>query len=167
MKYTFNRISAALPVFAAILFFSACSQKPSSSAETDTGLGRPKDLLEAAISESEVIVYDLSYQGILPCKDCGGIKTTLKISTKTNKFSLKEEFLKTEIAPSVLLGNYNTERGFEKDEDATMYVLNDELPESEHLYFVRESGKNDILLKLDNEKKRTNHPDFILTKISE
>ena len=76
-----------------ILIVSACNTQPS-EAGGDTGLGRPKDLLESVISESDSVVYDLTYTGILPCKDCGGIKTTLKLSTKENKFSLKEEFLK-------------------------------------------------------------------------
>ena len=144
----------------------ACNTKYSETTE-DTGLGRPKDLLETVISESDSVVYDLVYSGILPCKDCGGIRTTLQLSTKSNKFKVKEEFLKTEIAPSVLMGNFNTERGFEKDPDATLYILNDELPETEHLYFVRETGKNNVLLKLDNKQQRTAHTNFELKQIVE
>lgn len=155
------------------IFYSACSlllfscSQTHSENEADIGTGRPKDIIEGVIAESDEIVYDLIYMDTLPCKDCGGIKTTLKLSTKSNKFNLKEEFLKTEIAPNVQIGNFNTERGFEKDQDATVYILNDELPESEHQYYLRETGQEKVLVKLDGERKKTLHTNFVLTEIVE
>ncbi|PBQ34594.1 hypothetical protein CNR22_23395 [Sphingobacteriaceae bacterium] len=164
---TLNTVKSLKFVFYSTLLFTLveCNQQTHES-ETEVGTGSPKDILEGVIAEPEDIVYDLTYMDTLPCKDCGGIKTTLRLSTSSNKFSLKEEFLKTEIAPNIQLGNFNTERGFEKDENATVYILNDELPDSEHQYFVRESGK-ETLLKLDNERKRTNPTHFVLTQVSE
>lgn len=149
---------------ACILALVSCSQQNSES-EVDIGSGSPKDILEGVIAESDEIVYDMTYMDTLPCKDCRGIKTTLKFSNKSNKYNLKEEFLKTDIAPNVQMGNFNTERGFEKDENATVYILNAELPESEHQYYVRETGKDKVLLKLDNERKRTLHTNFVLTEL--
>ncbi len=166
MKINSAKIHKYFFLIGCTLILGAC-KNTSPTIEGDTGLGRPKDLLESMIAESDSVIYDLTYVGVLPCKDCVGIKTTLKLSTKENKFSLKEEFLKTDIAPSLLTGHFNTERGFEKDEDATLYVLCDELPEIEHVYFLRETAKNDILTKLDHTKQKTNNPDFELKKLSQ
>lgn len=146
---------------ACLLEVFSCTQKVTSNEESRK--------IDSLISQTNALLekqeYDLVYSDTLPCKDCKGIKTTLQLSTRSNKFLLREEFLGTQIAPNVLLGNFNTERGYEKDGDATLYVLNDELPETEHLYFLRETGKDHILVKLDNERKKTNHSNFILTQI--
>lgn len=151
-------------IFAAFCLFclSYCAP-PSETGENIPG-GKVKDIVESVVKDDS-LHYDLIYQGILPCKDCAGIKTTLKLSTRSNKFILREEFLETKISPSILMGNFNTERGFEKDEDATLYVLNDELPETEHLYFLRETGKNELLLKLNNGRQKTDRAHFELKKV--
>jgi len=165
MKFKRSKIQKLLVCIGSILITNACNSK-SLEAESSENSNGPENSVLAGLTERNSL-YDLIYAGILPCKDCGGIKTTLELSTKTNKFKLKEEFLKTEITPNVLLGSFNTERGFEKDEDATLYVLNDELPETEHLYFLRETGRDTILLKLDNTRQKTDHVNFKLKKISE
>ena len=40
------------------------------------------------------------------------------------------------------MGNLNTERGYGKDDDATVYILNFDKPESEQTRFVRYSNGN-------------------------
>jgi hypothetical protein len=157
------KISKLLLVVFCIVNIGSCTSPPGSR-ENIPG-EKAKDDHGNIIKENNVL-YDLVYEGILPCKDCGGIKTTLKLSTRSNKFNLREEFLDTKISPSVLIGNFNTERGFEKDEDATLYVLNDELPDSEHLYFLRETEKNEILVKLNNDRQKSDHRYFELKKVS-
>ncbi len=144
-----------------LLFVFSCTQK----VDTNEASQQNDSLNKQANAASAKQDYDLIYTDTLPCKDCKGIKTTLQLSTLNTKFLLREEFLGTSLAPNVLLGNFNTERGFEKDVNATVYILNDELPETEHLYFLRETGKDHLLVKLDNERKKTNHSNFILTQV--
>ena len=48
-------------------------------------------------------------------------------------------------------GDLNTERGFEDDSDATVYVLNWQKPEGEQLRYVRLTAEPDRLYFLDTE----------------
>ncbi len=50
-------------------------------------------------------------------------------------------------------GELNTERGFEDDVDATVYVLNWQQPESEQMLYVRLTAEPDRLYALDSERK--------------
>ncbi|QHC83705.1 hypothetical protein AS589_02335 [Empedobacter brevis] len=71
---------------------------------------------------------------------------------KNNTFELIE---KEKSSSHVIKGNVNYERGFEDDQDATLYVLNFDQPTEEH-YFVRFSKNDSILFPLDTNKKRKN-----------
>ncbi len=71
---------------------------------------------------------------------------------KNNTFELIE---KGKSSSHVIKGNVNYERGFEDDQDATVYVLNFDQPTEEH-YFVRFSKNDSILFPLDTNKKRKN-----------
>ena len=71
---------------------------------------------------------------------------------KNNTFELIE---KKKSSSHVIKGNVNYERGFEDDQDATVYVLNFDQPTEEH-YFVRFSKNDSILFPLDTNKKRRN-----------
>lgn len=71
---------------------------------------------------------------------------------KNNTFELIE---KKKSSSHVIKGNVNYERGFEDDQDATVYVLNFDQPTEEH-YFVRFSKNESILFPLDTNKKRKN-----------
>lgn len=50
---------------------------------------------------------------------------------------------------SSMSGSLNTERGFNGDADATLYVLNYDEPESARWYFVRFTGDSVFMLKRD------------------
>ncbi|WP_312923370.1 hypothetical protein [Empedobacter brevis] len=71
---------------------------------------------------------------------------------KNNTFELIE---KEKNSSHTIKGNVNYERGFEDDQDATVYVLNFDKP-SEERYFIRFSKNDSILFPLDTNKKRKN-----------
>ena len=50
-------------------------------------------------------------------------------------------------------GELNTERGFEDDIDATVYVLNWQKPEGEQMFYVRLTAEPNLLYALDGERK--------------
>lgn len=50
-------------------------------------------------------------------------------------------------------GELNTERGFEDDIDATVYVLNWQKPEGEQMLYVRLTAEHGRLYLLDSERK--------------
>jgi hypothetical protein len=50
-------------------------------------------------------------------------------------------------------GELNTERGFEDDPDATVFVLNWQQPEGEQMYYVRLTDEPGRLYALDSDRK--------------
>ncbi|MES2966511.1 MAG: hypothetical protein V4668_01835 [Patescibacteria group bacterium] len=50
-------------------------------------------------------------------------------------------------------GDMNSERGFENDTDASVYVLNWQKPEGEHIRYVRLTAEPDSLYVLDSDNK--------------
>jgi copper homeostasis protein (lipoprotein) len=48
----------------------------------------------------------------------------------------------------------NTERGFEKDPDATVYILNYDKPVNEQWVFVRETGNDSTIFEIKSNRKR-------------
>lgn len=70
----------------------------------------------------------LMYEGILPCADCSGVKTTLDIYVEYEDpnppYVITETFLgASDTATVVTEGTYNTLRGIESDPDATVWEL--------------------------------------------
>lgn len=50
-------------------------------------------------------------------------------------------------------GELNTERGFEDDIDATVYVLNWQQPEGQQMFYVRLTDEPGVLYALDGDRK--------------
>ncbi|BFM42068.1 hypothetical protein CFS9_07090 [Flavobacterium sp. CFS9] len=100
------------------------------------------------------------YEGIIPCADCSGIQMTLKIYTdysvsQNNKFELISVYQGKE--PGNVFtqkGNFNTERGLDKDPDGTIYVLNWDQPEEKQLYYGYYSSNPEKIYLLDKDRKR-------------
>lgn len=104
----------------------------------------------AAQTSTAQTVTDSSAAFIYKCPaDCGSCKeeTELQLFTHANTYKLQS-------GAHVLTGSYNTERGFETDENATLYILNDGMPTEQQLYFVRETGKDSLLVQLDGQRHR-------------
>lgn len=133
-----------------VLFITACNSKP---AEDEALVTSKTGLLEAAM-EDEPTGDTVTYKNVSSCNACEGMTTTLKLFTHENKYSLSREHEEKHIADQVSEGSYNTERGFEKDEDATLYILNDKSPANQHIYFLRESSEKDQLTELDSTRKK-------------
>ncbi|ESE40621.1 hypothetical protein [Shewanella decolorationis] len=49
----------------------------------------------------------------------------------------------------VTLGELNTERGFEQDENASLFILNWQQPEAEQIKFVKLSKDHSVLVRVD------------------
>lgn len=141
----------------AIVFLASCqSNQKQKAAETaaDSIAASVDSALSDTSAADEVANKKLmeSYVGTLPCADCEGIKTELSIYSD-NTYSLKETYLgKGDGKPFESTGKLNTERGYEKDNDATVYVLDYDKP-GEERYFVRFTGKGNKLVMLTKERK--------------
>ncbi|MBX9853624.1 MAG: copper resistance protein NlpE [Cytophagaceae bacterium] len=98
-------------------------------------------------------IFTRIYTGVLPCADCPGIETTLKISRDYQQFELKEVYLEREAEPIVTRGNLNTERGFGKDKNATVFILNWDKPIEQQRMFVRYTGFDHQVTMISNERE--------------
>ncbi|SHH72814.1 copper resistance protein NlpE N-terminal domain-containing protein [Flavobacterium defluvii] len=101
----------------------------------------------------------LVYEGLLPCADCSGIQTVLKIyqgngTMEQQKFEVssiykgkspEKEFIET--------GNFNTERGLENDPNGTIFILNWDKPLEKQLYYGYLSSDTTKIYMLDRDKK--------------
>lgn len=99
------------------------------------------------------------YEGLLPCADCEGIETVLKIdegngTMEDHKFELTSVYKgKQPENKFTEKGNFNTERGLEEDPDGTIYILNWNKSEADQIYYGRYSDKPEKLYMLDRERK--------------
>lgn len=94
------------------------------------------------------------YEGTLPCADCEGIVTILKIDASSNKFQLSSIYKGKKPEKSFEeKGNINTERGLEKDPDGTIFILNWDKPEKDQIYYGYYSKNPEKLYLLDRNKR--------------
>ncbi|WP_394776099.1 copper resistance protein NlpE N-terminal domain-containing protein [Flavobacterium sp.] len=98
------------------------------------------------------------YEGILPCADCSGIETVLKIyqgdgTVESHRFELSSLYKGKSQEIIEDDGNYNLERGLADDPDGTIYVLNWDKPEDEQIYYGYLSETPDKIYLLDNKRQ--------------
>lgn len=100
------------------------------------------------------------YEGVLPCADCEGIETVLKIyqgdgTIESHKFELTSIYKgKKPEKKFVEKGNYNLERGLEKDPDGTIYVLNYDKSQAGQIYYGYTAKTPDKIFLLDNKREK-------------
>jgi copper homeostasis protein (lipoprotein) len=76
------------------------------------------------------------YTGVLPCNGCEGIQTTIRVSADYQTYEMNKIYLGKDLSENSS-GMLNTERGFENDRNATLFVLDADKPRQEQQYFVR------------------------------
>jgi copper homeostasis protein (lipoprotein) len=130
------------------------------SAKNDNALLSPLRSTESAILEDSNSLHQaFVYQGVLPCADCSGIETTLKIyqgdgTMESHTFELVSIYKgKKPEKKWIKKGTYNLERGLEDDPDGTIYILNWDKPETEHIYYGYYSKNPDKIYLLNNKRQ--------------
>ncbi|MFI5135870.1 MAG: copper resistance protein NlpE [Chitinophagales bacterium] len=137
MKWSFYQM-----FMMAFLVFSACnhSSQQENSEKKDSSQATIAATPDTSKKEKQ---YTETYYGTLPCADCSGIQTSLALTHKefyaegTFQFSQKylgrKENEQTEFSKS---GDWTTDRGDDKDPDATVVELFN-VNDSTSLYFLR------------------------------
>lgn len=139
-----------------VLVFIIAAQLGSCTGKKKEEVSKTKEV----VAEKSVSGEVLTYQGTLPCADCEGLETVLKIdqgdgTMENHKFELSSIYKgKTPEKEFVEKGTYNTERGFEDDADGTIYVLNYDKPQADKIYYGTFSKNPDKIYLLDNNRKR-------------
>lgn len=145
----------AFTVIAGLLLMSCISKKneklmESSLRETDTRI----------IEDSNSLKASTVYEGILPCADCSGIQTTLKIyhgdgTMESHKFELTRIYKgKGDGKIMKQTGNFNLERGLGDDPNGTIYVLNWDKPESQQLFYGYNAANPNKIYLLNNKREK-------------
>jgi len=111
-------------------------------------------------STESVLGQVMVYEGVLPCADCEGIETILKIyqgdgTIEGHTFELTSIYKGKEPNNKfVVTGNYNLERGLEKDPDGTIYILNYDKPEANQVFYGYSSKDPHTIYLLNNKRER-------------
>ena len=119
-----------------LLTVFACNNNPHEAAQADRPVAEMQPL--AAPEQTALDTVTESFTGIM------NGDTILFEHSHYLKYRLTEN-------GKVRLGEVNTERGFEKDRNATVYVLDPDKPEGEQKYFVRFTGGKIVML--DSQRK--------------
>ncbi|PAM91431.1 copper homeostasis protein [Flavobacterium sp. IR1] len=118
------------------------------------------DMQSSIIADTKSLEETSIYEGVLPCADCSGIQTILKIyqgdgTMESHKFELTTIYKgKSPEKKFFQKGNFNLERGFEQDPNGTVYILNWNLPEEKQLYFGYNAGAPNKLYALDHKRQK-------------
>lgn len=111
-------------------------------------------------STESVVGQVMVYEGVLPCADCEGIETILKIyqgdgTIEGHTFELTSIYKGKEPNNKfVVTGNYNLERGLEKDPDGTIYILNYDKPEANQVFYGYLLKDPDTIYLLNNKREK-------------
>ncbi|MNK60997.1 Lipoprotein NlpE precursor [compost metagenome] len=134
---------------AILIHLTSCNLKK----QEDTNKAIESDSTEISIEKDEVD-STMVYEGTLPCADCSGIVTVLKINQIDNKFELSNIYKgKSPEKQFKEKGNFNTERGLENDINGTILILNWDKPEKDQVYYGYYSKNPEKLYLLDRNKK--------------
>lgn len=138
---------------AACVLLSCNSRKNEKVSETSL-----KEIETSIIEDSNSLNEATIYEGILPCGDCSGIETVLKIyqgdgTMESHKFELTSIYKGKPHKNFVDHGNFNLERGLEDDPDGTIYVLNWDQPESKQIYYGLFSNNRNKIYLLNNKRE--------------
>jgi putative hemolysin len=100
------------------------------------------------------------FDGVLPCADCSGLDTRLKLvedkaGAGKGTYVLSEDYIGKSPKPFKSSGHWATIKGTPKDPAATVYVLDPDKPKKTRYYLLRADGS---LLSLDGERNEIDAP---------
>lgn len=141
-------------LLAVAIHLTACNSK-----KKEDVIVKTKTDTTAVKTENTVVTNVLVYEGLLPCADCSGIQTVLKIdlgngTMEDQKFELSSIYKgKSPEKEFVEKGNFNTERGLESDPNGTTFILNWDKPAEKQIYYGYFSSDTKKIYMLDRSKK--------------
>lgn len=100
------------------------------------------------------------FEGVLPCADCSGLQTRLRLQEDKHgagkgTYFLSEDYLGKSPKPFKSSGRWEAVKGTPKDPAATVYVLDPSKPKKTRYFLLRTDGS---LLSLDGERNEIDAP---------
>jgi uncharacterized lipoprotein NlpE involved in copper resistance len=111
---------------------------------SSTGKAQSRDSLQKPVIDN--FKFLTVYKGTLQCADCPGIVTELKLNSHTLFYAESDRYLEKRVTKHQR-GKFNTERGYKKDKNATVYVLDVDKPGHERRFL---KINEDTILMLDS-----------------
>lgn len=140
------------------IFLTGCEKK---EAPPKPAIEETQGTTQVTIPASDaVMVQEKIYEGVLPCADCSGIKTRVKMMGKegdatANLFELTRTYLGKEPNNiNITSGNYVIKQGMEGDSTATLYIFNPNKSKDEQEYFAIYSNDPGTMYQLDRDMKK-------------
>jgi uncharacterized lipoprotein NlpE involved in copper resistance len=156
-------VGALIVVLAAGYFFVSTQKRATTSLSSPTLSVSPGTT--TTMTNSSLVLG--SFKGILPCADCPGIDTELKLVQLTEDsaegtYTMKSRYLERNVEPYVEAGTWTTLRGTKKDPNATVYQLTAQ-GQTGSQYFLQVN--DDQLKMLDSEQNEIESTmNYTLTK---
>ncbi|WP_104382798.1 copper resistance protein NlpE [Sphingobacterium sp. HMA12] len=148
-----NKIAQFLSFGMVTLIISSCHNINEGTVSTAIDTSATTDKMSSNDNNQQdtaLTVIQKRYIGTIPCADCEGIKMVLTFVNETYK--LEETYLGKSDQPIKSEGIILIERGYEKDNDATLYILNPD-SDTDKRYFVRLTAQPGKLIMLDKDQK--------------
>lgn len=114
----------------------------------------------AAASKPDPSLVVGEFRGVLPCADCSGLDTRLKLvkdkqDSNEGTYFLSENYIGKSKVPFKSSGRWSVVKGTPKDPSATVYALDPGKPKKTRYYLLRADGS---LLSLDGERNEIDAP---------
>lgn len=147
-----------LLAFWIIFFYAACTginENKTDNSAIDSALAAKNKGGRELDSVKTVLIG--TFEGVLPCADCEGIKMELTLyqdaaNSENNSYTLNETYLGNQTGDTSFssTGKWDILRGIKGSPDAIVYFLNYDEPDDSR-YFLKKS--EDSLLMLDKDQQ--------------
>ena len=144
------------------IFLAGCHKKEASTPQqTPQNTSSASQTANAPVV-TETITLEKVYEGTLPCADCSGIKTQLKLHSKANdpnanKYELTQTYLGKEPNNTfVTTGTYTVENDTNTDNNTntTIYTFTPDQPDMGPTYYAVYSNDPTTMHMLDSDMKK-------------
>ncbi|MBX3256937.1 MAG: copper resistance protein NlpE N-terminal domain-containing protein [Chitinophagaceae bacterium] len=146
------------PLLSLIIFCIACSNT-SENTPSDADINSALALKNNGGREYDSLQLTLvgTFEGTIPCADCGGIKTELILyqdiaNAENNTYTLSETYLGGKLGDTTFTSNgkWDILKGMKGDDTATVYFLNYDEPDDSR-YFLKKGDAAIIMLDKDQQ----------------
>lgn len=140
-----------------MLCFIACNSRPEAIPSSNPDIDSALALKTRIPGEPDATLMLVGiFEGVLPCADCGGIKTELTLyqdaaNADNNSYILKETYLAVNTGDTIFIskGKWDVLKGMKADKDASIFFLNYDKPD-EAKYFLKQGDT--AIVMLDKEQ---------------
>lgn len=130
--------------------FVACQQKDSANGE-QTSASEPEVTQQAQTVAEEI--KETAFEGELPCPDCDVRQIKLHLKSQDPVYRMETVYVGKSDSVYTQDGRFVTQKGYETDKEATIYILNPDDPENRQA-FLQSSENPNTLIQLNDDLSR-------------